>query len=298
MYKSYLMPIGYVVDIANIKHCSDCVRYPITHLAVFDLETGELLQTKELPENNAFHLRFTIESDKDLAIEVVDYGVKWNGLQDVKVYHGRLDYELNGSCLPLYDTSMNIVKVYGGNLAHVFIWRNTFLEFTFKPFNYELYNQNIIYNNLFAYRKEYRKIDCFLPLFNKISDGIYENNGFVVVTGEVEGKSIILPSTSKHIRISMNSLTVEEIVFNREFISINSKGSPILKTISRIYLGKDSNKEQVSQVIEAIRVSREIEVDWLEQLFNEGNFDSYYSYLLDNSTLAKKILDGIEVVVY
>lgn len=156
MYKSYLMPIGYVVDIANIKHCSDSVRYPITHLVVFDLETGELLQTKELPENNAFHLRFTIESDKDLAIEVVDYGVKWNGLQNVKVYHGRFDYKLNGSCLPLYDTSMNIVKVYGGNLAHAFIWRNTFLEFTFKPFNYELYNQNIIYNNLFAYRKEYR----------------------------------------------------------------------------------------------------------------------------------------------
>ena len=154
MYKNYLIPIGYVVYMDNVRHCSDCVRYPITHLAVFDLETGELLQTKELPENNAFHHRFTIESDKDLDIEVVDYGVKWNGLQNVKVYHGRLDYELNGSCLPLYDTSMNIVKVYGGNLAHAFIWRNTFLEFTFKPFNYELYNQNIIYNNLFAYRKE------------------------------------------------------------------------------------------------------------------------------------------------
>jgi hypothetical protein len=292
------MPIGYVVDIANIKHCSDYVRYPITHLAVFDLETGELLQTKELPENNAFHLRFTIESDKDLAIEVVDYGVKWNGLQNVKVYHGRFDYKLNGSCLPLYDTSMNIVKVYGGNLAHVFIWRNTFLEFTFKPFNYELYNQNIIYNNLFAYRKEYREIDCFLPIFNKISDGIYENNGFVVVTGEVEGKSIILPSNSKHIRISVNSLTVEEIVFNREFISICSKDSPLFKSIRKVYIGKDSSKSQVSQVIDAIRVSRLILSEELVELFSVEKFDEYYDYLLGNDTLAKEILDGIEVVVY
>lgn len=160
MYKSYLMPIGYVVDIANIKHCSDSVRYPITHLVVFDLETGGLFPIKDLPKYNAFHHRFTLELDKDLAIEVVDYGVKWNGLQNVKVYHGSFDYELSGSCLPLYDTSMNIVKIYGGNLAHAFIWSNTFLKFTFEPFSLELYNQNIIYTNLFAYFKEYKEIDC------------------------------------------------------------------------------------------------------------------------------------------
>jgi hypothetical protein len=292
------MPIGYVVDIANIKHCSDSVRYPITHLVVFDLETGELLQTKELPENNAFHLRFTIESDKDLAIEVVDYGVKWDGLQNIKVYHGRFDYELSGSCLPLYDTSMNIVKVYGGNLAHAFIWDNTFLKFTFEPFSFKLYNQNIIYINLFAYFKEYREIDCFLPLFNKISDGIYENNGFVVVTGEVEGKSIILPSNSKHIRISVNSLIVDEIVLNREFISICSEDSPIFKAIRKVYIGKDSSRSQASQVIESIRISREIYSEELNRLFNYEKFDRYYEYLLDYNDLAKKILVGIEVVVY
>lgn len=62
------------------------------------------------------------------------------------------------------------------------------------------------------------------------------------MTGEVEGKSIILPSNSKHIRISVNSLTVEEIVFNREFISICSKDSPLFKSIRKVYIGKDSSK--------------------------------------------------------
>lgn len=298
MYKSYLMPIGYMVDMDNVKHCSDSVRYPITHLVVFDLEIGGLFPIKDLPKYNAFHHRFTLESDKDLAIEVVDYWVKWNGLQSIKVYHGSFDYELSGSCLPLYDTSMNIVKIYGGKIAHVPIWRDTFLKFTFEPFSFELYNQNIIYTNLFTYFKEYKEIDCFLPLFNKISDGIYENNGFVVVTGEVEGKSIILPSNSKHIRISVNSLTVDEIVLNREFISICSKDSPIFKAIRKVYIGKDSSKSQVSQVIESIRIRRLIVSDTLAKLFCAEEFDSYYDYLLEYNDLAKKILVDIEVVVY
>lgn len=298
MYKSYLMPIGYMVDMDNVKHCSDSVRYPITHLVVFDLETGGLFPIKDLPKKNAFHHRFTLESDNDLAIEVVDYGVKWNGLQNIKVYHGRLDYELSGSCLPLYDTSMNIVKIYGGNLAHAFIWANTFLKFTFEPFSFELYNQNIIHTNLFASFKEYREIDCFLPLFNKISDGIYENNGFVVVTGEVKGKSIILPSNSKHIRISVNSINVDEIVLNRELMSICSKDSPTFKAIRKVYIGKDSSKRQLSQIIENIRIRRLIVSDTLAKLFCAEEFDSYYAYLLDYNDLARKILDGIEVVVY
>jgi hypothetical protein len=298
MYKSYLIPIGYMVDMDNVKHCSDSVRYPITHLVVFDLETGGLFPIKDLPKKNAFNRRFTLESNKDLAIEVVDYGVKWNGLQNIKVYHGSFDYELNGSCLPLYDTSMNIVKIYGGNLAHAFIWDNTFLKFTFEPFSFELYNQNIIYTNLFVSFKEYREIDCFLPLFNKISDGIYENNGFVAVTGEVEGKSIVLPSNSRHIRISVNSLTVDEIVLNREFMSICSEDSPIFKAIRKVYIGKDSSRSQASQVIESIRISREIYSEELNRLFNNEKFDRYYDYLLSNDTLAKEILDGIDIIVY
>lgn len=118
------------------------------------------------------------------------------------------------------------------------------------------------------------------------------------MTGEVEGKSIIFPSTSKHICISVNLLTVEEIVFNREFISICSKDSPIFKAIRKVYIGKDSSKSQVSQVIESIRISREIYSEELNRLFNNEKFDSYYDYLLDYNDLAKKILVGIEVVVY
>lgn len=302
MDKSYFLPIGYMVDTDNIIYHVDSKHYHIISLVVFDLEKAELVPMKmeEVPSNNAFRYRFSNVRNNDFIFEIIEFVIESNPLRKYTIHCGSAYFNIwYDYCLPIYSKDMELIKTFGGSFGSIQIDRHLSLDITFNPvFDYKVCVRHIKSVTLCALSQEIPHLADFLPIFNKLSDGIYENNGVVVITDDFKGKSLIIPDKAKCIWITAYKTEIYEIVFNSMFKSLYTTGSLLMRTVRKIYISKDTSKRQLSQIIENIRIRRLIVSDTLAKLFCAEEFDSYYAYLLDYNDLAKKILVGIEVVVY
>lgn len=302
MDKSYFLPIGYMVDTDNISYRVDSKHYPIISLVVFDLEKAELVPMKmeEVPSNNAFRYRFSNVRNNDFIFEIIEFVIESNPLRKYTIHCGSAYFNIwYDYCLPIYSKDMELIKTFGGSFGSIQIDRHLSLDITFNPvFDYKVCVRHIKSVTLCALSQEIPHLADFLPIFNKLSDGVYENNGVVVITDDFKCKSLIIPDKAKCIWITAYKTEIYEIVFNSMFMSLYTTGSLLMRTVRKIYISKDTSKRQLSQIIENIRIRRLIVSDTLAKLFCAEEFDSYYDYLLDYNDLAKKILVGIEVVVY
>lgn len=297
MNKSYFLPIGYMVDTDNISHHVDSIHYPIISLVMFDLEKAELVPIKmeEVPSNNAFKFSRSYTYKNDLVFEIIDF-IRFG---EPTVHCGSSYFKIGYECLPVYNKDMELIKIYGRSYDNIAMDKHLVLNVTFNPvFDYKVCYRRLTAVNMFAMVSDITKLEYFFPLFNKVLDGIYENYGVVIITDDIKSKSLIVPEEAKCIRITTKFKKFDEIVFNKKFNRLDTTGSSIFRYINKIYISKDSSKRQLSQIIESIRSSISIGSEKLDELFDEEKFDGYYDYLLRNDDLARKILDGIEVVVY
>ena len=299
MEKSLLLPLGYKIDINYYKASKYSKSFPVKELVVLDLETRELnsIVVNDFPKYNKFSYRFMNirDSDKIYFIDEIYNGVEHN-------YYGECNdfrVAIKDSCLPVYDMDGNLITTCRSDYAILPIDTRLAVEFTFKPvFSYKLVTRRTELVKLFALPNIYPQSSDLLRLFDEVSDGLYAENGICLVTQRFKDKSLIIPESTKYIVINTEFIGFEEVVFNKSFSQIYGQHSYDGKVVKRVYISRETNIDQLVQIIELIRKLNGVVHHGLDYAYMEKDYDMYYTWLKSHEDVANAILGSVDIIIY
>ena len=142
-------------------------------------------------------------------------------------------------------------------------------------------------------------LDCTEYLFDKLQDGVYVY-GDIVVLYHRYIDTILLPKEATHAVFARSN--AKEIVFGSSMKYISVQGKPFMGK-QKLYISKDSSKEFIGALLQAIYFSGEPSklhgvYDNYELQYMDG--ESFYNICKDieNSETVKDMLKDKEIVVY
>ena len=267
---------------------------------MLDLETRELtsIDINNFPKNNAFGYIFRNIRDSDQSIYFVDE-VYSNAEHR---YYGECDdfrVVVENSCLPVYDMDGNLITTCGSDYAILSIDARLAVEFTFKPvFSYKLITRHTELVKLFALPNIYPQSSDLLHLFDEVADGLYNENGICLVTQRFKDKSLIIPESTKYIVINTEFIGFEEVVFNKSFSQIYGQHSYDGNVVKRVYISRETNIDQLVQIIELIRKLNGVVHHGLDYAYMEKDYDRYYTWLKSHEDVANAILGSVDIIIF
>ena len=300
MDKSLLLPLGYKIDINYYKASKYSKSFPVKELVVLDLETRELtsIDINKFPKNNEFGYRFRNIRDSEQSIYFVDEVYRGVGQR----YHAECNdsrVAINTSCLPVYDMDGNLITTCRSDYAVVPIDTRLAVEFTFKPvFSYKLITRHTELVKLFALPNIYPQSSDLLHLFDEVADGLYNENGICLVTQRFKDKSLIIPESTKYIVINTEFIGFEEVVFNKSFEQIYGQSIYDGKVVKKVYISRETNIDQLVQIIEFIRIVNGVVHHGLSHVYSEKDYDKYYTWLKSHEDVANAILGSVDIIIF
>lgn len=299
MEKSLLLPLGYKIDTDYYKVSKNAKSFPVQELVVIDLATREStsIGVDDFPKYNKFSYRFMNIRDS-YKIYFIDE-VYSNAEHRYYAECDTLREVVKDSCLPVYDMDGNLITTCGSDYAILSIDARLAVEFTFKPvFSYKLITRHTELVKLFALPSISPQSSDLLRLFNELSDGLYYENEICLVTQKFKDKSLIIPESSKYIVINTEYIGFEEVVFNKSFSQIYGQHSYDGKVVKRVYISRETNIDQLVQIIELIRKLNSVVHHGLDHVYMEKDYDKYYTWLKSNEDIASDILGSVDIVIY
>ena len=134
-------------------------------------------------------------------------------------------------------------------------------------------------------------------LLIKIGRGLYKYDDKLIVFEEFDGESLIIPEDTSEIILD-GCTTVKNIVFNRDFKSIDSTSLEATLSITSIAISRSLSYKQFTEiVILAMSIKRVSDTEFA-RYYDVGNYEACFKLFRTDKKLSEEVFGNIEVIVY
>ena len=292
-----IFPVGVIIDLDTCKDTtykrSTARMAKIVGIMGFNTETF-VLEPMDMPSISKSSIL------KDYIDKYLVYYFINNNIHDCDIYHnGKFGYLM--SRVKVFDKDGTLF-MSESNTVYLEFLEELCVKLDLLTLKYSItVDYNIRSDTRYRLNILRPYLDDLIKLFQRLDTGIRLLDGFLVISQEFKGNSLVMPQEAKFVVIyDSDSLNLKSISFSKDFVHFLSDewGGVNLSSVKHIALSKEASVEQLIYILGLLNHAKGNRIRELESITKDNGCECASDFLYKHEDLVKELMDGIEVTVY